>query len=55
MTTFEAGGEARFDPRLLVRPFAAAFFATRPAATITDGFDVFVQLGDRGDDDGAVP
>jgi hypothetical protein len=29
---------------LRVRPSCAAFLARRPAASITDGFDVFVQL-----------
>src|SRR5262249_34480399 len=28
----------------MVNPFATAFLANTPAATITDGFEVFVQL-----------
>jgi hypothetical protein len=28
---------------LTVNPFATAFLATRPAASMTSGFDVFVQ------------
>ena len=44
MTTFEPGARLVFTHGLRVRPFAAAFFASRPAAIITDGFDVFVQL-----------
>jgi len=33
-----------FTHGFATRPFSAAFFATRPAAISTDGFDVFVQL-----------
>ena len=40
-----AGREARLHPRLASSgPCSTAFFASSPAATITDGFDVFVQL-----------
>ena len=44
VTTFEPGARDVFTQGLDLRPFAAAFLATRPAATITAGFDVFVQL-----------
>ena len=40
-----ARGEATSSPTACVcRPRSTAFFASSPAATITDGFDVFVQL-----------
>src|SRR5262249_11211163 len=41
---FEPGARLVLTHGLAVRPRAAAFFAKTPAATITDGFDVFVQL-----------
>ena len=44
MTTCEPGASVVLTHGLLRSPFAAAFFATRPAAISTDGFDVFVQL-----------
>ena len=44
MTTFDPGARLVFTHGLLVSPFATAFFASTPAAIITDGFDVFVQL-----------
>ena len=44
MTTFEPGARLVFTHGLVVRPRSAAFLATRPAAIMTDGFDVFVQL-----------
>ena len=44
MTTFEPGARLVFTHGLRSRPRSAAFFASRPAAIITDGFDVFVQL-----------
>ena len=43
MTTFEPGASDDFTHGLRVRPCSIAFFATRPAAIITDGFDVFVH------------
>src|ERR1700730_8684318 len=44
MTTFEPGARLVLTQGLEVRPRSTAFFATRPAATSTDGFDVLVQL-----------
>ncbi len=44
MTTFEPGARLVLTHGLVVRPRSTAFFASRPAATITDGFDVLVQL-----------
>ena len=44
MTTFEPGARLVFTHGLLFRPFSTAFFASRPAAIITVGFDVLVQL-----------
>ena len=44
MTTFDPGARLAFTHGLVVSPRSTAFFASRPAATITDGFDVFVQL-----------
>src|SRR5438552_17976494 len=44
MTTFEPGARLVFTHGCALRPFSTAFFATRPAAIITDGFDVLVQL-----------
>ncbi len=44
MTTFEPGASEVFTHGFDESPFSAAFFASRPAAIITDGFDVLVQL-----------
>ena len=44
MTTCEPGARTVFTHGLLVRPRSTAFLASRPAAIITDGFDVLVQL-----------
>ena len=44
VTTFEPGARLDFTHGRRVRPRSTAFFASRPAATITCGFDVFVQL-----------
>ena len=44
MTTFEPGARLAFTQGLVFKPFSTAFLASRPAATITDGFDVLVQL-----------
>ncbi len=43
MTTFDPGASVVFTHGFAFRPFSLAFFASRPAASITDGFDVFVQ------------
>ena len=43
MTTFEPGASDVFTHGLAVSPRSTAFRASRPAATITDGFDVFVH------------
>ena len=44
MTTLEPGARLVFTQGSVRSPCSTAFFATRPAATITDGFDVLVQL-----------
>ena len=44
MTTFDPGASEVFTQGLVVRPRSTAFLASRPAATITDGFEVLVQL-----------
>ena len=44
VTTFEPGARLVFTQGFVLSPRSTAFFADRPAATITDGFDVFVQL-----------
>ena len=44
MTTREPGAREVLTQGLDFRPRAFAFFASRPAATITAGFEVFVQL-----------
>ena len=44
MTTFDPGARLVFTHGLDFSPFSTAFFASRPAAIITDGFDVLVQL-----------
>ena len=43
MTTREPGPSEVFTDGFTVRPFALAFLASRPAASITLGFDVLVQ------------
>ena len=44
MTTFEPGARLAFTQGLVFKPFSTAFLASSPAATITEGFDVLVQL-----------
>ena len=44
MTTFDPGASDVFTQLLVASPFSTAFFASSPAATSTDGFEVFVQL-----------
>ncbi len=44
MTTFEPGARLALTQGCVVRPRSTAFLATRPAASITEGFDVLVQL-----------
>ncbi len=44
MTTFEPGASDVFTHGFVASPASTAFFASRPAATSTDGFDVLVQL-----------
>ena len=44
VTTFEPGAREVLTHGLTFRPFWTAFFASRPAASITDGFEVLVQL-----------
>ena len=44
VTTFEPGANEVFTHGLRVRPRSRALRATRPAPTITSGFEVFVQL-----------
>src|ERR1051325_5872899 len=43
MTTLEPGASEVFTHGLRLRPRSTALRATRPAASMTDGFDVFVQ------------
>src|SRR5262249_10660462 len=43
-TTFEPGARDDFTHGLVLRPLFTAFRASKPAASITEGFDVFVQL-----------
>ena len=43
MTTFEPGASDGLTHGFVSRPRSTAFFARRPAATRTDGFEVFVQ------------
>src|SRR4029077_18349311 len=43
VTTFEPGARLVFTHRLEDSPCSTAFFARRPAAIITLGFDVLVQ------------
>src|SRR5262245_60451973 len=44
MTTFEPGARLVFTHGFTCRPRSTAFLAINPAASITDGFDVLVQL-----------
>src|SRR3954454_7594516 len=44
MTTFDPGASDVFTHGCTVRPRSTARFASSPAAIITDGFDVLVQL-----------
>src|SRR4051794_24104390 len=44
MTTLEPGASVVFTQGLVVRPRSTAFLARRPAASITDGFEVLVKL-----------
>src|SRR4051794_25564184 len=44
MTTREPGASDVFTHGLVVRPLSTALRARSPAASITDGFDVLVQL-----------
>src|SRR5581483_7951833 len=44
MTTFEPGASDVLTHGRVVRPRSTAFLANRPAASITEGFDVLVQL-----------
>src|ERR1700690_918120 len=44
MTTLEPGASEVFTHGLTPRPRATARWARGPAATMTEGFDVFVQL-----------
>ena len=44
VTTREPGASDVFTHGFVSSPASTAFFASRPAATITDGFEVFVQL-----------
>src|SRR3990172_5883549 len=44
MTARDPGARLVLTNGGTVSPRATAFFASRPAATITDGFDVLVQL-----------
>ena len=44
MTTFDPGARLALTHGLVRSPRSTAFLASRPAATITDGFDVLVQL-----------
>src|SRR3954466_14721306 len=43
MTTFDPGASDVLTHGLLARPRSTAFLASRPAPTITNGFDVFVH------------
>jgi hypothetical protein len=44
VTTFEPGARLDFTHGFRWRPRSTAFLASSPAATITLGFEVFVQL-----------
>src|SRR5438270_1424658 len=43
MTTLEPGASEVFTHGLRCRPRSTAFFASKPAPTMTNGLDVFVQ------------
>ncbi len=43
MTTFEPGPSVVLTHGLDFRPLSTAFLASRPAAIMTEGFDVFVH------------
>ena len=43
MTTFEPGASVVLTHGLALRPFLLALRASRPAASMTDGFDVLVH------------
>jgi len=44
VTTFDPGASDVLTQGFVVRPRATALRASRPAASITDGLEVFVQL-----------
>jgi len=44
VTTLEPGARLALTQGLVLSPFSTAFLASRPAASITDGFEVLVQL-----------
>src|SRR5215831_10543375 len=44
MTTLDPGARLVFTQGLAFNPRSTAFFASKPAASMTDGFDVLVQL-----------
>src|SRR5262245_29914057 len=44
VTASEPGARLVLTHGLVCRPHSAAFFASKPAASMTDGFEVFVQL-----------
>ena len=44
MTTLEPGARLVFTHGGVERPRSTAFFASRPAPSITSGFEVLVQL-----------
>jgi hypothetical protein len=44
VTTLDPGARLVFTQGHDRRPFSTAFFASKPAAIMTDGFDVLVQL-----------
>jgi hypothetical protein len=43
LTTFDPGARLDFTQGFRSRPRSTAFFARSPAATMTEGFEVFVQ------------
>ena len=44
VTTFDPGARLVFTHGLVIRPLSTAFLASSPAASITLGLDVLVQL-----------
>ena len=44
MTTFDPGARLVLTHGLRCKPRSMAFFASNPAPSISEGFDVFVQL-----------